>query len=927
MNFLKTMTQKIEGVSSTAPPQQTAAKREIFGKEVLFTHSPFIYIPDGIYKGRVGEIIAKIDQRLEVAIKGVDYTIVDLYEIETQDNIIKVLKNEIRRIVAFYDDTDKKNKIGMLAGTTKKNKNTTNNVFVIIPYDLDYKSTQDIWVLLAQLTNMLKKGVPHRDLLKKKLEQNIPVEDIMNDITNKMKNVKVDSEEMDLDMENLTKQIKEVKIEENVQSSQSFDFVFVSSDKLIKNQTSPIELQRREKEEQMKEFMERTLKIEYKLPERKDGPSLDLILVVSGQHIGEYGKFIRIINETKTKEYDKFVLVNKKDFKPSGNKNYEIGVTGMLQYGPYDKEKAKIVNIYPETFFINVFLPEQDKKVMLQTEKDWFQETPDYKPDLSPITQDLFLFIDAKLKNGNFFQVDKLFEDGKMIGKELIEDQFVQRTKNKEEIESFNQGFDLGGLKKENNNNIVERDDDIVERDEDIVIGDNKIDEEGFVIENSKDENVADDEEQEEPADIDYGESDEVREEQEKATEENDVYKDGYKDTQRTQMSITLSKEQEAIKTKFTKYLNLYGVDIKQVMTYVKQAETVTGIQKTMETMKKEVDKYKEGYWKASDEKYIIACYVYYEILKLGQDVYNPKGENDMISTFINMMELKDDEEQNENDLMPKSKKGGGIFRKTDIPNSIFLTNGWTSAFIVDTILSKKLYKEEKYTQLYRMMFLNAHKTIQSYVPDRYKLDIEKQIEAPKIEMFALKRTKPKFEKNVALIQDILSGDIPATAKKIVWGLRYIPILQQYKDSIKNTIDSAKSARTKKIYTYVLENIEQAPFALKMIDEKILKDGLEMDKLKKQRLEKMFNSLKEELRENIQITEAGREKAREQTALEMKELRERREKITEEQESKKRLFGDTESESESDIESEDATRKTARTGTPRGRYWITGNRF
>ena len=901
MNFLRSITQQIQATAGPAagvvqPLAETPAMK-VITKEHAFTHSPFVYILRGIYAGEMGKIISQSDKKLEISIRGKQPYLVKLFEIDVLSltETPKEKEDNIRRVIAFKDDTDGKIKLGMLSGLVKRGQTANENVFAVIPYDLDYNKSQDIWVLLDDLSAKLKKGASHNTLLKRTEMKRSPkkkraveskngkLDEDLDSITSQMQSMGMES-----DMESLLSQMKKVKMTEEIPKTQRLDFLLVTPDKFVKDMPSPQEIKQREEEKKLEELLEKIAETrglpsevkKEKEPWQLSKPSLDQMIIVGGPNKGHYGTFLRVIDEQRIREFDKYEFVNPMYFKADNNKPVTIGATGTLQFDEQNKTKAKVTNIYPASYTIKIYLPKEQKEILLQTVGDMTGN----QTDLSPITNDYVFIIDIELNNGHYFQVLRVLEDGRIYGIELTPDVQLERYIKKEDIKNMVDGFLIGELRTLGQPILVEQDiSEYVQA---------QIDEDGEEV-RYRDENLGEDEDQEETDEVDYEDGDVERDEDTQGqVAEEDKYVDGYADTQRTQMTLVdFTPHQEKIRSMFVKYLGVFGINIRDMMKYAKEHKTVIFISQIIDAIKKKVDNFEKNFWKATDEKYIVAVYVYYEMLNAGMHYYTQN--NDPIAFFIeSMVEEK-------------------IFRKADINNSIFVTNGWTNSFQVDTEAYKRFYKLGNLTAIYRIMFMNAHHEINSYKEDRYKIDIQIQQQTP-LEIIPIQRKKPTFEKNVALISEVLAEKIPTTAKKIVWGTKYAPILEEFKNMLQNSIKNARNNTTREVYTYMLNNLEQAPFALKRLKAKIEREGLKIDVRKHKELQKMYKALVQRLREESMMFEEKSRAAQESILSEREQLQQRREALPSEQ-TRKRIFEDTDSESETETET---------TTKPRSRYWM-----
>jgi hypothetical protein len=279
------------------------------------------------------------------------------------------------------------------------------------------------------------------------------------------------------------------------------------------------------------------------------------------------------------------------------------------------------------------------------------------------------------------------------------------------------------------------------------------------------------------------------QQEQDDRHQEETQYKSSYKDSERTSFTETkLTSKQTSIKTTIQSIINATGYDI-DIYAVIKNVETCfTHLKKQVGSLGK-----KGKYWKNSDEKYIISCLVLYSIVKSGYTHSFASHEGDNIGNFLRQLQTHK------------------FFHKKDINGSIFLTNGWSEHFTVDFDTVQALHSSKNFDNIYRIMFENCNAVLQ-HLFGPIHLNSNFSIDALKLIPLGLNRNIST--QIFVTVPEYIAGNIPTSAKKILFGTVYQDIIDNYKRNLADAVNKNESNTSKKVYGYILENIERLPFAL-----------------------------------------------------------------------------------------------------------------
>lgn len=523
------------------------------------------------------------------------------------------------------------------------------------------------------------------------------------------------------------------------------------------------------------------------------------IIMRRGTYKGYYG----FVYEFYPSKFDVEIIIAGKPIKMTLMKNSikdQKGNMVTIRNGPYANQSAKIVKKYPPQLII--YLDAINKKVS----DHMIKEGNSYVT--RPITPNDVFYLDIKLKNGKFFEVKDVLENDQFTGFE--QDIKEQRTISKDDIESFQPGFRLMETKEQEQQEQQE------EQVEQEFVSDELLSPVEKDVE--PDEDDTERSEYETEFITDFGELEGEDQEQIKST---------FKDIERiTYKPQQLDQEELDIKNKIIRIIRTFGINEQDIQLYDLIAKCKYAIEK-IKSITNQIQSLK-NIWYITDNKYIIAVFVLYEIIQRGliYMILNT-SQNPITQIYVNkLLKIK-------------------YFIAMDRKNSMFLINGWSDAFNITSDVTEQTDK----TLIHISLFENCTSVLQSLalIPT---IDLEQLKQQRKVEMQELiplgQRIVKEYAKPHVLISEMLkTGKIPAAAKSIIWGPIYQSILDQNKNILIKEINSDKSKTHKQVYQFVLDNIEQAPFVLRQMRIELSKSSSipKLEKVKYQTLKHIWDLL------------------------------------------------------------------------------------
>lgn len=539
-------------------------------------------------------------------------------------------------------------------------------------------------------------------------------------------------------------------------------------------------------------------------------------------YIGLYGPLTRIVPEQYVITYTKTVYKTNKAIVTLDKKNPKVGSVVTIKNGPYRGKQGIVINEEPPR--LAVFIDAVGRAIQSHIVKQGDQ----YKE--KPITPDDVFYMDILLKetndpetSGKYVQVVSVVDQDNIIG--IIKgSDYIPKKIPLELIESYQPGFSFDTKHSEPEE----------PQPEDI-----------FVNEEKEETDETEDTDDTDNPEYDY----DGQEEERYIDEDESKYKSSYKDAERTAFTETkLTNAQNEIKTTINTIVNAGGFDV-NVYTLI------TNVESAFEHIKRKVSSIKQNgkYWKKSDEKYIIACLVLYSVIQAGYTHALVSHEGDRIGNYIRQLQTHK------------------LFHKKDISGSIFLINGWSDEFTVDVETVQALHSSRNFENIYRIMFENCNAVLQ---PLFGPVALNSNFNMDNLRLIPL-NTKPKEPvKLFVTVADYLAGNIPSSAKNILFGYAYQDIIEKYKRTLADAVNNNTSSASKKVYGYILENVERMPFALKELHAEHTSQPHKLTKLKYKKMLEIWKMLLDEIKARFQNHQQYLESKRE-IRLKVEEEREK----------------------------------------------------
>lgn len=375
------------------------------------------------------------------------------------------------------------------------------------------------------------------------------------------------------------------------------------------------------------------------------------------------------------------------------------------------------------------------------------------------ITDDYLFFMDTLLNNKNYFQVNSENEN-EYIGVEHTGDTFVNKTIKKSDVYEFQSGFELKYASKND------------EKEKELVNMINKFDD---TIEEPE---LGDPDDINEDAEInDYGDVEEQPEQEEQEL------KHSYKSLQdRTFEQKELDEQEKSMKNSIEKICKFFSINIENTVYNI-----IDNVKNSINYTKGLLEK---DFWKKNDEKYILACILLYFLIKEGYG-----------SNIISSLDFT-------NKMIEKK-----FFSPSDIKNSIFLTNDWTTTFTVDPLDIDSFIKKKEYNKLYKKMFENTTLFLKQLFPDMILNYTYTQQD-----LHIFDKQAYVSHSNYITVNNLLDPTfkIPSNATKILWTKQYNDTITKFKEQIKN------ANINEDIKNFVYDNLLSTPILLNNADITLL---------------------------------------------------------------------------------------------------------
>jgi hypothetical protein len=429
------------------------------------------------------------------------------------------------------------------------------------------------------------------------------------------------------------------------------------------------------------------------------------------------------------------------------------------------------------------------------------------------------VFYNDIILNGNIINVTKV--TGEMIYGFDKDNNIV--TFKEVEIEKYLPGFKILKQKKDENNYI--------ENEDDMFINDEVVEEEEVVEDQGDEVEVMGYE-----TNVDSGANENK---DEKNVDENGgvsvdevEFKVSFKDMERCAfVTQKLSKDETEVMNSIDKVIKLlnYPDDI------INRYSLLEKIREAVKLMKDELKRVNITTWKNSDMKYVVLYLIMVEIVKNRESYITYNTFNNQIEKLYNI----------------------GYFKKSDVMGSCFLITEKGNTDIINTCFGlimlseeeskqmRKLFKESRYLEIAMKMIENSGKILQEWYG---KIDLRgcKKVDI-KIYNVADGRREKEYPKYFLTTNDILSGNIPKTSNKIMWGPQSEYLVNIWKTGLNNKMNLCDNIEKKSIYEYVINNFDNAPFMRDYIPSN------EVEKIKYTELMKTFVKFVGQLREYVDM--------------------------------------------------------------------------
>lgn len=520
-------------------------------------------------------------------------------------------------------------------------------------------------------------------------------------------------------------------------------------------------------------------------------------------YFGKYGKLLREIPQ-------QFLVMIKSIVRVKESMCLTNGKNVKVKFGLYKNKSGDLVDI--EEAYMNVNIEPIGKFIT----NHYIMKGDKYA--IEKILPSHVFYMDLQLKNGNYYQVNNY--DGKIFtGIEKVGNLFVEKTIKRCEIERMMCGFtiisSMEGVECEIDSEKIEKFsmelDDIKETNE------KNCEEIEQEIEDSKD-------------DIDYGV--EMMETDDYVYDDKQgEMKETFKDFERLGFAEkSFSKEEKEYMKMIEKCCEKVG-DIDTNEKY----DLLEKVSDAVKLLKDELVKREVTDWKNTDIKYVVACLIF--------RVYIKKSINVTIYDYKNFIGKLYD---------------GGFLTKDSIMGSVFLLQCEKS--LDDSPLKllelsneklmflKKNYKEKKYDEIINHMMEKCFKLMNVWFEN-----IEFGIK--KVEMNWIPIAKPntirQYPKYFLTTNDIVNDKQFDTAKRLMWGPESKKLINIWKMSLNDKLKNESNDIVKKIYEFIIDNIENAPFVLKELEGSDNK----LDKLKYKELKRTFDIFTSKLKSYVEKKE------------------------------------------------------------------------
>jgi hypothetical protein len=322
-----------------------------------------------------------------------------------------------------------------------------------------------------------------------------------------------------------------------------------------------------------------------------------------------------------------------------------------------------------------------------------------------------------------------------------------------------------------------------------------------------------------------------------------------------------------------------FSKDEKEYMKMIEKCSMVMGdmnekyslldkVVDAVSTLKSELEKISVSEWKSSDIKYLVASLFVYEMIK--------RGYNVTIYDFRKYVSKLYD-----SGYMTKSSITDSAY--TNVYENVDETSCWKliESSREDKKTLKMLYKNGNYIDIIKDIMERCFKLLNHWFGQ-----VCFSIDSCKLEWIPI--SKPNsvrhYPKYFLTTEDILNNREVETAKTIIWGPESQKLIKKLQSSLDDSLEKQDKDISKVVYKFVRDNIDNAPFVLKRLENSDDK----LDKLKFRELKKTFDIFSSKLKTYVEKKKMEKSNHL-QTIMEEKEsLMNRRESIC-----RKRSYGDS----------------------------------
>ena len=518
---------------------------------------------------------------------------------------------------------------------------------------------------------------------------------------------------------------------------------------------------------------------------------------------GVYGKVNKIIDQQFEIVKPKTIFIN-----PNYVKENADG-SAIITQGMYKNQIVKFIKKHPKSFM--VYLDTIGKKINYITVKKCdpnvtYQDCSEYSQQ--PITEQDMFYMDLLLNNGNLFEVKSIRPNGIIYGIEKVNGEFVSKEISDNDIKYLQPGFSFS----EESQPIFQQE---LDNEIEYIIQSPSEEDRQDQEENDQEENDQEEQEQQE-----FNLDDQRMEENNMVSTFRDIERVGYE-------SKILTPEEKSIRDKIQKISNLFGIPDLEIYNII--TDVISAINYIKQLLANQSKQELKTYWKASDEKFIIAVLVLNNIIKNG---YAKKiGSDNILLGYVQKLIKK---------YINVSK---------DVSNSIFIKNDWSS-IKVDQDMVSNLYKSNKDEDKISLLMLIINNCYTLLKNTFNLLSIQTKISSDS-SIIKLERKRKDLQKSIVGSKLLTGEEIPKEAESVTWGINFLPIIKKYKDEIRSIIElNPKESDNNKIYTFILNNLDQSYFVIPKFES-----HLKMTEKKYTTLLNVFKQLSNEVSKSKSLSE------------------------------------------------------------------------